>query len=193
MRASRLDGSPGRPFSLEYVGKIDMTKFVKIAAFAAAALAAVPAIAAPVGVTGAPPSATARIIRPLTLTATGSLNFGTIVMNGVTANRTIALSDANVVDCAGGSAEVVCSGVTSVPTYNVRGTNNQVVTIIKTASTLNGSNGGTLTLTPTGDPTVTLTSSGSPGDDFTIGGDITIGAATVDGLYTGTVDVTVDY
>ena len=170
-----------------------MTKFVKFAALAATMLVTTPALAAPVGVTGAPPTATARIIKPLTLTSTGSLNFGTIVMNGVTANRTIALSNVNVVDCASGSAEVVCSGTTSVPTYNVRGTNNQIVTIIKTASTLNGSNGGTLTLTPTGAATVQLTSSGSPGDDFAIGGSIVIAAATVDGLYTGTVNVTVDY
>ena len=49
-----------------------MNKFAKIAAVAAAALAATPAIAAPVGVTGAPPSATARIIKPLTLSATGA-------------------------------------------------------------------------------------------------------------------------
>ena len=170
-----------------------MTKFVKFAALAATMLATTPALAAPVGVTGAPPTATARIIKPLTLTSTGSLNFGTIVMDGVTANRTIALSNLNVVDCASGSTEVVCSGTTSVPTYNVRGTNNQVVNIIKTASTLNGSNGGTLTLTPTGAASIPLTSSGSPGDDFAIGGSITIAAATVDGLYTGTVNVTVDY
>lgn len=171
-----------------------MTKFVKLAALAATALAATPAFAAPVGVTGGPPpSATARIIKPLTLTSSGSLNFGTIVMDGVTANRTIALSDANVVDCGSGSTEVLCSGATSVPTYNVRGTNNQVVTIIKTASTLTGSNGGTLTLTPTGAANVTLTSSGSPGDDFTIGGTIVIAPATVDGVYTGAVNVTVDY
>ena len=169
-----------------------MNKFAKIAAVAAAALASTPAIAAPVGVTGAPPSATARIIRPLTLTATGSLNFGTIVMNNVTANQVISLSNANALTC-GDAVQVVCSGTTSIPTYNVRGTNNQVVTIIKTASSLTGSNGGSLTLTPTGNPSVTLTSSGSPGDDFTIGGDITITPTTADGVYTGTVNVTVDY
>ena len=66
-----------------------MTKFVKFAALAATVFVTTPALAAPVGVTGAPPSATARIIRPLTLTSTGSLNFGTIVLNGVTANRTV--------------------------------------------------------------------------------------------------------
>lgn len=167
-----------------------MTKFAKIAAFAAAALTAAPAIAAPVGVTGAPPSASARIIRPLTLTASGTLNFGTIVMNGVTANRTVTLNADTTITCA---TELVCAANGTVPTYNVRGTQGQTVNIIKTASTLNGSNGGSLTLTPVGANSVLLTNSGSPGENFAIGGSIVIGAATVDGVYTGTVDVQVDY
>lgn len=170
-----------------------MSKFLKIAALAATAFAAVPAMAAPVGVTGAAPSATVKIIRPLTLTATGSLNFGTIVLNGVTANRTVTLSAGNVLTC-GGTTELQCSGTTSVPTYNVRGTNNQVVTILKNASDLTNANDGTkLTLTPVGQATVTLTSSGAPGDNFAIGGSIVIGSATTDGVYSGTVDVQVDY
>ncbi len=170
-----------------------MTKFVKFAALAATVLATTPALAAPVGVTGAPPSATARIIRPLSLTSTGSLNFGTIVLNGVTANRTVSLSASNVLTC-GGTTELTCSGTTSVPTYNVRGTNNQVVTIIKTATNLtNSTDSSTLSMTPSGAATVTLTSSGSPGDDFNIGGSIVIGAATTDGVYLGTVNVQVDY
>ena len=167
-----------------------MTKFVKIAALAAAALAATPVIAAPVGVTGAAPSASAKIIKPLTLTATGTLNFGTIVMNGVTANRTVTLNADTTITCA---TELVCAANGTVPTYNVRGTNNQLVNIIKNGSTLNGSNGGTLTLTPVGQPNVLLTSSGAPGNNFDIGGSITIAPTTVDGVYTGTVDVQVDY
>jgi hypothetical protein len=167
-----------------------MTKFVKIAALAAVVLAATPAVAAPVGVTGAPPSASARIIRPLTLTATGALDFGTIVMNGVTANRTVTLNDDATITCA---TELVCAATGTVPTYNVRGTQGQTVNIIKNASTLNGSNGGTLTLTPVGAASVLLANSGAPGSDFTIGGSIVIGAATLDGVYTGTVDVQVDY
>lgn len=167
-----------------------MNKIVKMAALAAAALAAVPAVAAPVGVTGAPPSASARIIKPLTLTATGTLNFGTIVMNNVTADRTVTLNADTSITCA---TELVCAANGTVPTYNVRGTQGQTVNIIKNASTLNGSNGGTLTLTPVGAASVPLSNSGSPGEDFTIGGSITIGAATVDGVYTGTVDVQVDY
>jgi hypothetical protein len=167
-----------------------MTKFVKIAALAAVVLAATPAIAAPVGVTGAPPSASARIIKPLTLTATGALDFGTIVMNGVTADRTVTLNDDATITC---DTELVCAATGTVPTYNVRGTQGQQINIIKNGSTLNGSNGGTLTLTPVGAASVTLANSGAPGDDFTIGGSIVIGAATVDGVYTGTVDVQVDY
>jgi len=144
-------------------------------------------------VTGAAPSATVKIIRPLSLTATGSLNFGTIVLNGVTANRTVTLSAGNSLTC-GGTTELQCSGTTSVPTYNVRGTNNQVVTILKNASDLTNANDGTkLTLTPVGQATVTLTSSGSPGDNFAIGGSIVIGSGTTDGVYSGTVDVQVDY
>ncbi len=169
-----------------------MKKFLAAAGVAALALTTTPALAAPVSAT-APAQARARIIKPLTLTATGELNFGTIVMNGVTAPRTISVNDANVRDCAGGSTEVVCSDLTSVPSYNVRGTQGQVVTVIKNASPLTGSNGGTLTLTPTGVASVALTNSGAVGNDFTIGGDITIVPATVDGLYTGSVDVQVDY
>ena len=178
-----------------------MTKFAKIAAVAAVALAWTPALAAPVGVTGGsgPPAASARIVKPLTLTSAGALNFGTIVIpaGGVTADRLIRLSATTgaiaPADCGGGSAEVVCSGTTSIPTYNVRGTNNATVQILKLNSTLNGNNGGTLQLTPTGQATIQLTSSGAPGDDFTIGGDITITSATIDGLYTGFVNVQVDY
>jgi len=169
-----------------------MTKFVKFAAVAAAVLASTPAFAGtPVGVAvGSEPVATARIIKPLKLSATGALNFGTIVMNGVTANRTVTLNADTTITCA---TELVCDLNGTVPTYNVQGTNNQVVTIIKTPTTLTGSNGGSLTLTPVGQANITLTSSGSPGNNFPIGGAITIASATVDGVYSGTVNVTVDY
>lgn len=137
-----------------------MTKSLKIAAIAAAALAAAPAIAAPVGVTGAPPSASARIIKPLTLSATGSLDFGTIVMNNVTADRTVTLNDDTSITC---DSELVCDANGTVPTYTVQGTQGQTVNIIKNASTLSGSNGGSLTLTPVGQASVLLTNSGSRG------------------------------
>ena len=41
--------------------------------------------------------------------------------------------------------------------------------------------------------TVTLTNSGAPGLNFNIGGSIVIGTVTTDGVYSGTVNVQVDY
>ena len=177
-----------------------MTNLLRMACLAASvaatALVATPAAAAPVGAT-TPATARARIVKPLSLTATGMLDFGVIVIpaTGVSALRTVTLSDANVRDCTTlGGGELTCgTDVTSVPTYNVQGTNGQVVRVIKTASALTGSNGGTLAFRPTGTDTVTLTNSGAPGSNFAIGGEIDIVPGTVDGTYTGNINVTVDY
>ena len=178
-----------------------MTKLLRMtclaASVAATAVVATPAAAAPVGAT-TPATARARIVKPLSLTATGVLDFGVIVIPaaGVTALRTVTLSNANVRDCTTlGGGELTCgTDVTSVPTYNVAGTNGQVVRVIKTASALTGSNGGpTMAFRPTGPNTVTLTNSGAPGSNFAIGGEIDIVSGTVDGTCTGTIDVTVDY
>jgi hypothetical protein len=166
-----------------------MTKFVKIAAVAAAVLAAAPAVAA-VGVTGAPPTATARIIKPLTLASTGALDFGTIVMNGVTANRTVTLNDDTSITCA---TELVCDLNGTVPSYTATGTQGQTVNIIKNTSSLTGSNGGSLTLTPVGQSSFVMPNSGTTGYTFPIGGSIVIASTTIDGVYTGTVNVEVEY
>ena len=151
-------------------------------------------------VSAAPDSATAlaqvkvTIVRPLMLTSTGSLNFGTIILNGLTGNRAVSLSTTNIRNCGGGTAELICSGATSVPTYTVRGTNNQTATIIKTATNLvNASTGATLLMTPIGPASITFTNSSSQGVNFTIGASITLTPATGDGLYTGSVNVQVDY
>ncbi len=175
-----------------------MNKFAKIAAIAAAALATTPAFAAPVGPSGGNPNASARIIKPLTLTATGELDFGTIVMNGVSATRTVTVNPDGSVTRA---TELVCDLNGTAVAYNVRGTQGQVVYIELNTSTLIGSNGGSLTLTPNSDQTaedantdrLTLANSGAPGSDFNVGGSIDIDAATIDGVYTGTVDVEVQY
>jgi hypothetical protein len=135
------------------------------------------------------------VIRPLQLVRTQNLDLGTIVLTGTgTYSATVAIDRDGVFDCDGGtSANVTCSGTVQEAVYNVRGTNNQVLTIAAGNVTLTGSNGGSLTLTPDFAPTVTLTSSGSPGDDFGVGGSITVTQATVDGVYTGTFAVTADY
>lgn len=153
-----------------------------------AALAVAPAFAAQSSAT-----VTVHIVKPLSLTSSGALNFGTITINSLTAPRTVSLSPLNVLTC-GGSAELLCSGATSVPTYNVRGTNRNVISIFKNVTQLtNSSDGSKLTLTPLGPTSVTMTNSGSPGENFTIGGSITLTSTTSGGVYSGVVEITVDY
>ena len=172
-----------------------MTKFTRnltLLASAAGLFVAVPAVAAPVGATP-PATATARIVRPLTLTKNTNLDFGTIVLSAVTGNNTVSLDTANALTCGGGS-ELVCSGTTTVANFTVKGTNNQTVKILTAASTLTGSVSGSLTFTPAAAATVALGATGATtGVNFNVGGAIVIGTATAEGVYTGTMDVTVDY
>ena len=172
-----------------------MTNFLRLAAVAATAAVAVtaaPAVAAPVGVTsGAKPTANARIIKPLTLTRVRDLDFGTIVMDSVpVGGAVVAVSTASALSCGAG---LTCTGTAQSARYNVRGTNNQVVQVAATNSNLTGSNGGTLVFTPAVPGNVTLSSSGAPGDNFDVGGSITVMPSTVDGVYSGDMEVTVDY
>jgi hypothetical protein len=162
------------------------------ATVAALALTATPAAA--VDAT-ADATARARIIRPLQLTSTQDLDLGTIVLTGTgTYSATISIDKDGVFDCDGGSStNVTCSGTPQEAIYNVQGTNNQELTIGSGPVELTGSNGGTLWLTPAHEATVTLSNSGSPGDDFIVGGSITVTESTTDGVYTGTFAVTADY
>ncbi|WP_205479859.1 DUF4402 domain-containing protein [Sphingomonas arenae] len=172
-----------------------MTNFLRMAAVAATAAAAVtaaPAVAAPVGVTSGPkPTANARIIKPLTLTRVRDLDFGTIVMDSVpVGGSAVSVSTASARSCGAG---LTCSGTAQSAQYNVRGTNNQVVQVFATNVSLTGSNGGSLTFTPAVPGNVTLTSSGAPGNNFDVGGSITVLPTTIDGVYSGDMEVTVDY
>lgn len=173
-----------------------MSKFLRMAAVAATtaavALTAVPADAAPVGVTGAKPTAKARIIKPLTLTRVRDLDFATIVMGTVDpAGESVALTAAGVLSC--GSGGLTCSGTTQTARYNVTGTQGQVVTVAGSNVTLTGSNGGSLTFIPALPANLTLANSGSPGANFDVGGSITVLPTTTDGVYSGDMEVTVDY
>jgi Mat/Ecp fimbriae major subunit len=175
-----------------------MSKFLRMTALAAAvaavALPVTQATAAPVPATK-DASATARIIKPLTLASTANLDLGTIVLTGSTAfTATVGIDKAGTYDCDGGSStNVTCDSTTATDAvYHITGTNGQNVTITAPDVTMNGSNGGTLTLTPDFNSTLALTNSGS-GMDFNIGGSITVADTTVDGVYTGKFAVTAEY
>ena len=165
-----------------------MTKFVRLAALAAVTVVAAPAVAAPVPAT---PVAKARvnIVKPLTLAATRDLHFGTIIVTG---DDSVSISQTGTVAC-GAAANVTCdnTGAQSAQ-FHVTGSNNQLVRITATGSTLaNGAS--TLAFTPDAPANVLLPNSGASGADFNVGGTVAVLASAPGGLYVGDINVTVDY
>jgi hypothetical protein len=166
-----------------------MIKYVRLAALSAiATVVATPAVAAPIAAT---PVAKARvnIVKPLTLAATRDLHFGTIVVTG---DDSVSINQAGTVTC-GAAANVTCdtTGAQSAQ-FHVTGSNNQLVKINVSASTLaNGA--ATLNFTPSAPANVTLPNSGASGADFNIGGTVAVLASAPEGLYVGDIDVTVEY
>jgi hypothetical protein len=169
-----------------------MKIFGTMAAVAALALTATPAIAAPVE-PARQATATARIIKPLTLTWFGDLNFGSITLVDA-GPTTIAVARDGTRSCPG--TAVSCSGSSSAAWYKITGVNNQVVTV----------NSGNVSLANTTDPTlpsllmnidapasINLANSGNTGTDLFIGGNVSVSGATAEGVYVGTLAVTVNY
>jgi hypothetical protein len=102
------------------------------------------------------------------------------------------MTQGGVVTC--GSGGLTCSGTPVSASYGVQGTNNQVVQIFAVASPLTNANDlTTLSFTPNAPATVTMTNAGAPGTPFNVGGSIIITPSTTDGVYTGDINVTVDY
>ncbi len=174
-----------------------MNKFLKtslVATAAAISLTATPALAAPVGPSDRNATATARIIKPLTLTWVQDLDLGTILLGaGAWTGAVVAIDSDGVFSCT--NTNVTCSGATQVAMYNVTGTNNQTVTISAPDITLTNANDPTQMLVMSVDNpgSVLLGNSGAAGVDFSLGGSITVDSTTVDGVYSGDFDVTVDY
>lgn len=169
-----------------------MTKFIRFATAAAVAVATfatAPALAATAAST--PATAKAQVVRPLTLTVKTNLDFGTVLLNSVVAGPTytVTLTSAGALSCTAG---LTCS-TTGIPaTFNATGSNNQKVFIYTAAS--NFTNGTTtLQITPSAAASVTMTNSGAPGTDFNVGASFPITSATTEGVYTGNLNVTVDY
>lgn len=154
-----------------------------------------------IGAGGAPAMAatqtatvSANVIKPLTLTSRQNLDLGTITLKpGTWTGATVSLSKAGVLNCA--NTNVICSGATTTARYNVTGTNRMVVRITTPNVTLvnSGNASQTLTMIVDNPGQVTLTSSGAPGNDFDLGGSVTLNASTPSGDYTGVFAVTADY
>ncbi len=158
------------------------------------ALSASPALAAPpVSVSGAKPTASVKVLKPLSLSVRRNLIFGDIVMGTLTVPELVSVTPAG--RSCGTSGKLTCSGTFSTAQFRVNGSNNQIVLISLATPlvTMTGSNGGTLLMTPSLPAQVTLDNSGNPGADFEMGGRFTITPTTLEGRYTGTVDVLAIY
>lgn len=170
-----------------------MTSFVLrglSGAIAALTLATTPAVAA----TSATTSATVNVslLKALVLSGKQNMNFGTVIVANSTVASSISMTPAGVISCT--ATVLTCAGTGTAGIYNVQGQNNQVVNISATTTLLKSSLDATgITFTPTVQASVTLTSSGAPGNDFPIGGSIAIPAGAAGGVYTGNINVTVDY
>ena len=139
-------------------------------------------------------SVTANAVKPLVISKLQDLDFGSVTLGpGTWSNASVSLSQSGAFSCT--SANVVCSGVTTVAQYNVQGSNKQTVRISAPNVTLVNQSDPTKTLTLVTDApaTILLTSSGIPGTNFSIGGSVTLSSTTAAGTYSGTFNVTVDY
>jgi hypothetical protein len=148
----------------------------------------------------APPSTTvvvpvrASVVKPLMLTALQDLDIGTIVLRpGTWSGATVSISQSGVLTCT--DPNLICSGATQAASYNVAGTNRMTVQVTAPNVTLinQGDSSKTLQLVPLKPSSVPLPNSGNPGVQFAVGGTISLSSTTADGLYVGTMNVTVDY
>jgi len=82
-----------------------------------------------------------------------------------------------------------------VAQFNVAGSKAYTVGIsAPTVTMINQSDSTkTLLLTLNSPSTITLTNSGAPGNNFSVGGSITLNSTTADGTYSGTITMTADY
>jgi len=174
-----------------------MSKFLRMTTLAvtaaAVAFTATPALA--VGPSDKNATATAKVVKPLTLSWQRDLDLGTIILSGAGtwSNALVGISRAGVFSCA--NANTTCSGAVQTAQYKVTGTNNQIVTVTAPNVTLTNQNDlvSTLTLTVDNPGTVNLGNSGASGLVFDLGGNISVGSSTPDGTYFGTFNVTVNY
>lgn len=167
-----------------------------LAATALVVVAAATPAAAQNAVSASPRAlAGARLIKPLELTAKRDLNFGTIVMGTIVGDQTVSINGAGVVTCGVSGQGLTCAGSPQSALYSIKGTKGQVVTVSSSAATfpLAGSNGGTLTFTPSFPASVTLGDNGTAANDFNVGGSVVVNKDSIDGLYSGTIDIQVAY
>ena len=136
----------------------------------------------------------ALVSKPLTLTMVQSLDLGTIALGpGSWSGATVAISRTGAFTC--GNTNITCSGTSQVATYNATGSNGEIAHITAPDVLLTNQTDAskTLTLVLDNPGTIVFTNSGNKGVNFSLGGAITLSSTTAAGVYTGNMNVTVDY
>jgi len=159
-----------------------------LAATVATGLFASPAMAA--NSDTKPFTATARIVKPLTLVKNVNLDFGIITMGATFAGANVSVSQAGVVACGTG---LTCTGTPTAAEFDVTGVANQSlnVSVQPIALLTDIVSGDTLAFTASAPGSITLDPAGL--ETFNIGGTITIPADASDGTYGADINVTVTY
>jgi len=137
---------------------------------------------------------TARIYRPVTITKTQDLDFGTIVLvGGSFTNEIVTVGTSGAVTCGSGAGNLSCGGSPTAARFLLIGTNNALVTVSSPAFSLSGP--ATLTVTPTStSQVVNLGATGSTvGVNVNLGGSISLSSTTLEGTYSGIWTVTAEY
>ena len=144
-------------------------------------------------------SGSITVIRPLTITKTADLKFGTVVRPG-SGSGTVVVSAAGARSVTGGVVSLVSGDTPAAAAFAVAGEGGQSVsvTIPATFSMANGTD--TLTVTTSNSLTGSAASQtlsnalGSAGSlAFSVGGSVPVGSTTATGAYTGTFTVSAAY
>jgi hypothetical protein len=149
--------------------------------------------AAQTGTTGPKPTASVTVNKPIQLTGLRNLVFGTVLVETFTGSQTVTIAPAG--RTCGSGAGLTCSGTFSTAQYRVTGTNNQVALVSSATPTVTLTNGtgATLTLNLSYPSSVTIDNSGNPGKIIDVGGSLTFTSEVADGIYSGTLEITVAY
>jgi hypothetical protein len=160
-----------------------------LTAAAAIAVSAVASSALAQATSSASATAAVTVVTPINIAATGSLDYGRVVLNDQVNPATLVLNtgDASVTAT---NATAVAGGTVATPTFTLKGQPGQAYNITVTPTLLIG---GSNRLAVTGGPT-------SGATDLTLAGvtvpfvyTLTVPAATAANTYSGTVAVQVTY
>ena len=142
----------------------------------------------------------ANIIRPITISAAGTLDFGTIVKpRSGGAGGTVIIGNAQTASRTPSGDLVLVGGAFSRPVYTIGGEGGQNYSlVIPTSFNMAGSAGGSLTVTL--NPSMTAGSNSFTGAigsaasaTLYMGASIPVDENTTSGAYSGSFDVTVTY